>query len=254
GQRVVITRTSEQAGELGSRFARLGAETLEIPTIRVIAPTERTPMIEALAGLGEYDWIVFSSANGVDAFFHAIFAAFEDIRTLGQLRLAAVGSSTAARLKQLHLKVDAVPTEFVGKNIAAAIGATESLENLRLLVARAQNGNPDLCGELEKLGAIVDDVAFYQTVPETEDRSGDAAALVERGADWITFTSSSTVENFHRRFDLPALVKKHPHLRLASIGPETSKTLRALGLAPHVEAKPHTLDALVEAVLKASKS
>ena len=113
---------------------------------------------------------------------------------------------------------------------------------------RAQVANPELVTALEDQGAIVDDVAIYQTVPETEDRTGAAARLLEEGADWITFTSSSTVQNFHARFPLPELLKKFPPIKTASIGPETSKALRALGLEPTVEARVHTIDGLMKAV------
>ena len=118
---------------------------------------------------------------------------------------------------------------------------------------RAQVANPELPKELEELGAIVDDVACYQTVPETEDLNGAAARLSEAGADWITFTSSSTVENFNARFDLPKLLKQFPQTKLASIGPETSKALVALGLEPTLEAKAHTIDGLVSAIEKAGQ-
>ena len=111
--------------------------------------------------------------------------------------------------------------------------------------------NRELPEALEALGAIVDDVACYQTVPETEDATGAAASLLEQGADWVAFTSASTVENFHARFDLPALLGKFPQLKTAAIGPETSKALAALGLKPAVEAKHHTIDGLVEALVAA---
>jgi uroporphyrinogen III methyltransferase/synthase len=113
--------------------------------------------------------------------------------------------------------------------------------------------NPELPKALEAMGAIVDDIAVYRTVPETEDPSGVAARISETGADWITFTSSSTVEHFHARFDLPALVRKFPQLKLASIGPETSKAITTLGLMPAIEAKQHTIDGLVQALLDAVK-
>jgi uroporphyrinogen III methyltransferase/synthase len=102
---------------------------------------------------------------------------------------------------------------------------------------------------LEALGAIVDDVALYKTTAETEDRGGVAAALKESGADWILFTSASTVEHFHARFDLPSLMKQFPRLKLASIGPETSKALRALNLKPAIEAGEHSAEGLIDALL-----
>lgn len=248
GQRVVVTRTRDQASQLSRLLSGHGAEVLEIPTIRIEPPTNHGPLIEAMAGLGEYDWLIFTSPNGVTQFFEYFFKAFDDLRSLGMLRFAAVGPATAAKLKELHLRVDAMPEEFVASKIAKAIGAVENIENLRLLCVRAEVGSPELVAKLEELGGIADDVACYQTVPETADRPGTAAKLVSGGADWVTFTSASTVQNFHARFDLPALLRKFPELKMASIGPETTKALANLGLTPTVEARSHTLEGLVSAL------
>lgn len=248
GQRVVVTRTRDQASQLSRQLTERGAEVLEIPTIRIAPPLEPTPLVEAMAGLGGYDWLIFTSPNGVTAFFEYFFKAFDDVRSLGIVRLAAVGPATAAKLKELRLRVDAMPKEYVARQVAAAIGEVETLENLRLLCLRAETANPELVAKLEDAGAIVDDVACYRTLPETDDVNGAAARLVAEGADWVTFTSASTVENFHARLDLPALCLRWPGLRLASIGPETSKALTALGLKPAVEARPHNLEGLVKAV------
>lgn len=251
GQRVVVTRTREQASQLAAQLAERGAEVLEIPTIRIVPPDNREPLFDAMGGLGAYDWAVFTSPNGVTAFFDYFFKAFEDVRLLGRLRFAAVGPATAAKLKELHLTVDAMPEEYVATKVAAAIARLDDVENLKILCLRAQVANPELVAKLEELGAIVDDVACYQTVPETEDVTGAAAKLIEEGADWISFTSASTVENFHARFDLPQLVKKYPELKTLSIGPETSKALAALGLTPSVEAKPHTIEGMLKALERA---
>lgn len=248
GQRVVVTRTREQASQLSQKLADHGAEVLEIPTIRIVPPTNHGPLIEAMTGLGEYDWIVFTSPNGVAKFFEYFFKAFDDIRSLGLLRIAAVGPATAAKLRELHLRVDAMPEEFVASKVAKAISAVENIENLRVLCLRAEVANPDLVTQLEQLGGIVDDIACYQTVPETEDRTGAAASLLASGAEWITFTSGSTVEKFHARFDLPGLLRRFPGIKTASIGPETSKALAALGIEPTVEARPHHLDGLIGAI------
>jgi uroporphyrinogen III methyltransferase/synthase len=253
GQRVVVTRTREQASDLARQLGELGAEVLEIPTIKIAPPDDRQPLVESLQGLGEYNWLIFTSPNGVTAFFDCFLKAFDDIRALGNLRIAAVGPATAAKLAELHLRVDAMPSEYVAKKVGAAIADVESVENLRFLLARAQVANPELVRELEENGGIVDDVAFYKTVPETEDVTGAAGRLLEQGADWVTFTSSSTVENFHARFDLLALVRKFPALRLATIGPETTKALTALGLKPAVEARTHTIPGLIQALKSAAK-
>jgi uroporphyrinogen III methyltransferase/synthase len=248
GKRIVVTRTREQASGLSRHLTELGADVLEIPTIRITGPSQREVLAEAMGGLGGYQWLVFTSPNGVTSFFDYYFKAFDDIRGLGCVRLAAVGPATAAKLKELHLSVDAMPDKYVAKDIAKSIAAKDDLENLRILLLRAEVANPELPKLLEEQGAIVDDVAVYQTVPETEDVTGSAARLMEDGADWLTFASSSAVENFHARFNLPALLKKFPNLKTASIGPETTKALVALGLQPTVEAKQHTIDGLVRAV------
>lgn len=249
GQRVVVTRARDQAAQLRQPLAELGAEILEVPTIKIVPPEAKQELADALLGLGEYQWIVFTSANGVSAFFDYFFKAFDDLRSIGGVRLAAVGPGTAAKLKELHLDVDVMPDEALGKKVAAAMNSFESVENLKILLARAERANPELPKALVELGAIVDDVGFYQTVAETDDRTGAGARLLESGADWITFTSASTVEHFHARFELPKLAQKFPQLKLASIGPETSKAILALGLKPTLEAKPHTLEGLVKALV-----
>ena len=253
GQRVVVTRTRDQASQLSQQLIELGADVLEIPTIKIVPPDDRQPIVDALLGLNAYDWLVFTSPNGVAMFFEYFFKTFEDLRDIGGARIAAVGPATAAKLKEFHLKVDLMPEEYLASKIASAFARYQSIENLKILLLRAEVANPELPPTLEAMGAIVDDVPCYKTVPETEDISGAAARLVESGADWITFTSSSTVENFHARFDLPKLLAQFPRLRLASIGPETSKAILALGLSPTVEAKPHHIGGLIRVLLHQAK-
>lgn len=253
GQRIVVTRTREQASQLSRQLLERGAEVLEIPTIRIAPPEKREPLVEALAGLNSYDWLVFTSPNGVTTFFDSFLKAFPDLRDLGGRRIAAVGPATAAKIRELHLQVDVMPEEYVASKIAGAIDKFESLENLRVLLLRAEVANPELPKLLEEKGAIVDDVGCYRTIPETEDVGGVVARFQEEGADWLTFASSSAVENFHARFDLPRMLKAFPGIKTASIGPETSKALVALGLKPTVEAKMHTIDGLVKALEAAIK-
>ncbi len=249
GRRVVVTRTREQASQLSRQLAELSAEVLEIPTIKIVPTGRKADLADALLELNSYDWIVFTSPNGVTMFFESFFKAFEDMRDIGGVRIAAVGPATAAKLRELHLKVDLMPEEYVTAKIAGAFAKFETIENLKILLLRAEIATPELPAALEALGGIVDDVACYKTVPETEDLNGAATRLLEDGADWITFTSSSTVENFHARFDLPILLKKFPQIKLASIGPETTRALVSLGLTPDAEAKPHTIEGLVRALV-----
>ena len=232
GQRVVVTRARAQAADLTARLAELGADVLEIPCIKRAVPSQPQHLLDAMLELNSYDWLVFTSANGVTAFFEYFFRAFKDLRDIGGVRIAAVGPGTAAKLRELHLQVDLMPEEAIGEKIAKEFEKFETIENLKICLLRAEVANPDLPQALEALGAIVDDIPVYRTVAETETSRRPAPSCLAAGADWITFTSGSTVEHFHARFNLPALLKKFPQTKLASIGPETTKAIAALGLAP----------------------
>jgi uroporphyrinogen III methyltransferase/synthase len=250
GKRIVVTRTRDQASQLSRQLIERGADVLEIPTIKIVPPENREDLKDALLALHEYDWVVFTSPNGVTTFFDYFFKAFDDIRDIGGVRIAAVGPATAAKLKELHLKVDLMPEEYVASKIATAFRKHQSIENLRILLMRAEVANPELPKALEEQGAIVDDVPCYRTVPENEDATGAAERFLEEGADWITFTSSSTVENFHARFPIPELLGKFPGMKLISIGPETTKAMSGLSITPAVEAASHTIEGLVKALVR----
>ena len=149
----------------------------------------------------------------------------------------------------MHLKIDLMPDEYTAEGVARAFQDADqfSVENENIALLRAQVANPELPKALEAIGAIVDDVPVYKTVPETEDRDGAVARFQEEGADWIMFTSSSTVENFNSRFGLASTIKQYG-LSAASIGPETTKALKRLGVNPDLEANRHTIPDLVEAL------
>ncbi len=250
GQRIVVTRTRQQASTLAARLAELGADVLEVPTIRIEEPADKQPLGDALLGIGYYQWLVFTSPNGVELFFDYFLRGFEDLRDLGGCRIAAVGPATAAKLKALHLKVDLMPETFTAAGVAQAFADSEdfNIENENICLVRAEVANPELPKALEALGAIVDDIPVYRTVPETEDRNGAVVRMEEEGADWITFASSSAAENFDDRFGLKETLERHS-MQPVSIGPETTKTLEALGAPPAIEASPHTIDGVVEALL-----
>jgi uroporphyrinogen III methyltransferase/synthase len=252
GRRIVVTRARAQAGQLSRLLLERGADVLEIPAIRIEPPSDHLALADALLELNAYDWLIFTSPNGVAAFFEHFFKAFDDMRDIGGARIAAVGPGTAAQLRELHLKVDLMPAEATAAALAAALTGYESIENLKMLLMRAEAAGNELPQKLESLGAIVDDIACYKTAPETEDRNGDGARLLQDGADWITFASASAVGNFHARFNLNRLLTAYPQIKLATIGPETSKAVIALGFKPALEAGEHTIDGLVQALEKAA--
>ena len=222
---------------------------LEIPTIAIKPAKDSAPLREAVQSIGTYDWLVFTSPNGVDAFFREFFAQHDDLRDLGGLKIAAIGPATTQKLGALHLQVDLQPDEFTGEALLETFRKELSCENLKFLLPRADLADEKLARGLEDLGGIVDDLDAYQTVPDTEDRTGHRARLLAEGADMITFTSSSTVNNFCELVDVHALLKHFPRLRIVSIGPQTTIAAKARGLEVAAEAKEHTIHGLVGTIL-----
>ena len=244
GKRIGITRTRQQAGEMIERLRALGADAFEMPTIRIEPAPDKRAFYEAVAYSHSYDWIVFTSPNGVDAFFHAFFEIYKDARDIGGVRIAAIGPATAARVNAFRLQVDVQPDKYVAEEIISALQKETSVENLKILLARAEGARDVLPKELSRLGAIVDEVVAYRTVPESPEAAGGITRYLESGADMVTFTSSSTAENFHA-LNLPP----RDGVRFASIGPVTSKTMHTLGMPVHVEASVHDIPGLVDAIV-----
>ena len=198
----------------------LGADVSELPTIRIEPPSDLRAFAELVQDAHAYDWIVFTSPNGVTAFFDLFFKLYDDAREIGATRIAAIGPATAQRMKDYHLHVDLQPEEFVAEAVVARIpktgGSGEFANSCWLVRRRRGTCYPN---QLSALGAIVDQGFAYRTVAETRDVTGARRRLLEEGADLITFTSSSTVENFL------ALGLPWPEgMQIASIGPITSKT------------------------------
>jgi len=245
GKRIVVTRTRVQAGVLTEQLRGLGADVIELPTIRIEPPTDLRAFAELVQDSHGYDWIVFTSVNGVNAFFDLFYKLYDDAREIGAARIAAIGPATAQRIKDFRMHVDLQPEEFVAESLAREFRKAGGVENLRILVARAEKARDLLPKELSALGAIVDEGFAYRTVPETRDDIGARRRLLEEGADLITFTSSSTVENF-----LALGLPWPPKMQVASIGPITSKTARDGGLKVAIEARRHDIPGLVEAIGK----
>jgi uroporphyrinogen III methyltransferase/synthase len=234
---VVVTRAREQASGLRSRLESLGAEVLELPSIAL------EPVDFALPRLGDYAWLVFTSANGVTAFFdRGLRPAGLDTRALGGLRVAAIGPGTAHALAGRGVRADVVPERFVAESLLDAFPRASQGE--RLLLARAEQARDVLPEGLAERGYAVDVLAVYRTVPAAADPQ-HLARVRDGRIDAITFTSSSTVTNF---CDLVGNLSHRPPL-VVSIGPITSETARARGLRVDAEADPHTIDGLVTALL-----
>jgi uroporphyrinogen III methyltransferase/synthase len=241
GRRIVVTRDRRQAPELAQPLEELGAEVLLAPVIEIRPPADPGPLRAALARLSSYDWLIFTSVNGVRSFIQHLDASGCDLRSL-RARICAIGPATRAAVEALHLKVDRMPAEYVAESLLEALAA-DDLENKRVLLPRAAVARDLAPAELARRGAHVDVVEAYRTAPPEDCRAAVAEALA-RGPHWITFTSSSTVRNFAQAAaGLPL-----EGVRIASIGPVTSKTARELGFEVAVEAQPHTVPGLVEAI------
>jgi uroporphyrinogen III methyltransferase / synthase len=245
GRRIVVTRTRKQASALSGKLRALGADVYEIPTIRVEPPENLMEFGELVRDAFQYDWLIFTSVNGVDAFFDMFYRLYDDSRSIGNVKIAAIGPATAQRVRDLHLAVDLQPKEFIAEAIINGLVELGSVENLKILVVRAFGAREVLPKRLAELGAIVDQAIAYRTVPETKDTSGALERFQAEAADLITFTSSSTVENF-----LALKLPWPPNMKTASIGPVTSETMRKHGLSVDVEAARYDVDGLVGAVLK----
>src|SRR6201984_1018834 len=196
GRRIVVTRTRQQAGALSARLRSLGADVPELPTIKIVPPESLMEFGELVRDSFQYDWGVFTSPTGVTAFFDLFFKLYDDARSLGNARIATIGPGTAKRVKDFHFAADLQPEEAVAERLVEAFQRHESVENLKFLLVRAANARDVLPKRLTQMGAIVDEAIAYRTLPETEDITGAKKRFTDEGADLITFTSSSTVENF----------------------------------------------------------
>ena len=241
GRRIVVTRTRDQAGALSEELRALGADAYELPTIRIEPPADLLEFGQLVQDCHTYDWIVFTSPNGVNAFFEMFFKIYDDAREIGGVRIAAVGPATAARIRDFHLHVDLQPKEFVAEAVLKAFQKDHTVENEKILIVRPEKARNVLSTGLANMGAIVDEAIAYRTVPETD--AAGIARFRKEGADLIAFASSSAVENFAAlKLPLPS------GLLMASIGPATSQTLRELGLPVDIEAKRHDIPGLTAAI------
>lgn len=245
GQRIVVTRPRHQAQELAERLAALGAEVLYQPAIEIAPPGDWGPVDRALERLGQFAWIVFSSANGVVYFMERLVERGLDLRSLGGIKLAAIGPGTAEALARYHLRADLVPDQFRAEALAAALAP--SAGGQRCLLIRASRGREVLAEQLTAAGAEVEQVVAYRSVDVIEAATDVACALREGRVNWVTVTSSAIAGALVRLFG-----EDLRRARLASISPVTSETLRRLGFPPAAEADLYTMDGLAAAIVRGS--
>lgn len=247
GRQIVITRRQEQAGGLRAALRKKGATVHEVPTIAVVPPRRWGPLDKAVRGLENYDWVVFTSANGVYFFFARLSHLGKDAGRLRRAHIAAIGPATAAALKKYRLQADVVPDEFRAEGLLAAL-RKERWQGKRVLLARAAQARQVLPRELRRRGARVDVVEAYRTVLPRESRLRARKIFAAHKPDMVTFTSSSTVRNFFALLGRWRASRALAGVAVATIGPVTSRTARALGLRVAVEAKSYTIPGLVRVI------
>jgi len=245
GKRVLVTRARHQASSLSKLLSERGAQPIELPAIDIQAISDTEKLDRAISDLGQYHWIVFTSVNGVDAFFERLHNLNLDVRAFTNLRIGAIGPATAKALRGKGVIPDFVPEVYTSKGIIAGLRSWD-IAGKRFLLPRAEIADRELTKGLTRLGAEVHEIVAYRTVTPSEEISRAKKLLLSGEIDVITFTSSSTVSNLVAAFneDLSAINKK----KVACIGPKTADTATRVGLKVDIVAREHTIPGLVAAI------
>jgi len=253
GKRVLVTRSRDQASTLSQLLEQFGAEPLELPSIEFRPPVDDGPLKAAISNLASYDWVIFTSANGVKFFISALDELGLDTRAIGMAKICAIGPATAAELRRNRLRPDYVPTKFVAEALAEGL-ASLGVAGKRILLPRAQDAREVIVTELQRAGAQVDEVTAYRTVQPPGLEENVRRVLLKVKIDIVTFTSSSTARN------VIATLRKHAGeeetrtflagATIACIGPITADTVRDLGVRVDIVASEYTIQGLVDAIVK----
>jgi uroporphyrinogen III methyltransferase/synthase len=248
GRRIVVTRTREQASDLVKKLEELGAACEEFPTIRIVPPDSWEPLDKAIKDIKEFDWVIFTSVNGVKNFLLRLRATGCDLRSLGKCKVAAIGPKTAEMLEELYLKLDFVPSEYRAEGIIEGLKAL-GIAGKKVLIPRAEVAREILPEKLAEAGAEVKVVPAYKTVkPEGEEAEALVKLLEGREIDMVTFTSSSTVSNFVDILGRDRVASLLKGVDIACIGPITAETAQKFSIQPQVMPQEYTIDSMVKSI------
>ncbi len=249
GKSIVITRAEEQAGSFSKKLRSLGARVIEFPTIKFAPPEEWNEVDRAISNLSHYDWLIFTSVNGVRFFFARLEEKSLDFSLLQGISIAAIGPATAKEIEKKGLEVSFIPENYVAESIVEGFKKYE-LSGKKALLPRAEKARELIPQKLREEGMEVDVVVVYRTLPERKNASEIATMIKNNEVDLITFTSSSTVRNFvevlKEKLDLGTPFSQ---VKIACIGPVTAKTARELGLKVDILAEEFTIDGLIKSIL-----
>ncbi|MBN2512525.1 MAG: uroporphyrinogen-III C-methyltransferase [Sedimentisphaerales bacterium] len=249
GKTIIATRDPAGNQRLGKLLGQQAAGVIDFSCIELQGPIESPALKHAIRDLNDYDWIVFTSSHGVDFTMELLGRYRKDSRAFGSAKIACIGKPTAESCLRYGIRADFVPLEFTGKALATELAGHSDLRRKNVLLLRSGAATDDLADGLRHSGAAVEDIRIYTTVTrqQPQEAKDQVAALIQSGgADWITFTSSSTVQGFFEQIDKTLV--ENAAVKIASIGPETTRQLQALDLTIHLEAKPHTAAGLVQSL------
>lgn len=252
GKTIVVTRSREQASEFADQLYEYGAQVIEFPTIEIAKPDTVQSLDEAINNIQSYDWLVFTSINGADAFFQRLFELGKDIRELKGIKVCAIGPATEDGIRKYYIKVDCRPPKFVAESVVDELKKVTTIKGERFLLPRADIARSFLPEELQKLGGKVTDLVAYKTIM-AQPRNINLADKIRNGeVHIVTFTSSSTVRNFAEIIGKENLLALNSHVQYASIGPITTQTAEEMGLRITIKANEYTIPGLVSAILEST--
>ncbi len=249
GKRILITRPEDQSSGIVNLLNEAGAETIKFPTIKIMPPYRWKLLDETIKNLKIYDWIVFTSVNGVIYFFNRFFKYYNDVRKFGKTKICAIGSTTEKIIRNYYLDVEFVPEKYTSEALIKKFSNMKNIKNKRFLLPRADIAGEYLSDELKNFGAVVDNITAYRTVQVKEYEPAYIEMLKEGKIDIVTFTSSSTVKSFINMAEKNDLLNIIPELKVISIGPETTKIAVKNGFNIEAEAKPHNIKGLFDTII-----
>ncbi|MCK5312462.1 MAG: uroporphyrinogen-III C-methyltransferase [Desulfobacteraceae bacterium] len=249
GKKIVVTRAREQASGFVSLLRKAGAECIEMPTIKISPPKDNQPLENSIDNIDSFDWVIFTSVNGVKFFFDTLYAKGKDVRILGHLKFACIGPVTKEKLKEFGIISDVLPETYRAESVVQAF-SDKGIKDKHILIPRAKEARAILPEELKNMGAIVQEVTAYETSLVDKNKDSLIKMLENNDIDIVTFTSSSTVQNFAKLIPDDKFDKLIKNITSACIGPITEKTAISLGFTADIIATDFTIDGLMDSILK----
>ena len=250
GKTIIVTRSRDQASVFSDQLIELGANVLEYPTINITDPDDFGPLDRELKNLDSTDWLIFTSVNGVDAFFNRIFELGRDVRDLKGVKICSIGPSTTERIKGFHVSIDCQPPKYVAESVVEALKKVDEIKGKRFLMPRTDIARSYVPEELRKLGAEVSDIVAYKTVLATDGDNIVLDKLKDGEVDIVTFTSASTVKNFVKIIGEDNLSAFKDNVQFASIGPITNESAEEMDIEISIKAEEYTIPGLVQAIVE----